>query len=159
MKILVSYSSQTQNTKKLADAIFESLSADGEIKPLAEAGEVEGYDVIALGFWFKAGQPDPASQDFLGKLNGKKVFLFATHGAAPGSAHVQNGLAKAVELAQGAKVLGSFSCQGEVAAKFLEMAASKDPQPPWLGDAPAAKGHPNDTDLAALKGMVADLGL
>ena len=157
MKTLVTYSSQTQNTKKLAEAIFASMAGDKEMKPLAESGNVEGYDFIAVGFWLKAGQPDPATQEFLPKLSGKKVFFFATHGAAPGSDHVKKAQAKAVELAGGAEVVGAFSCQGEVAAQFLEMAAAKNSPPPWFGDAPAAKGHPDHKDIAVLKEMIAGL--
>ena len=63
-------------------------------------------------------------------------------------------MAKAKELAAGATVIGTFSCPGEVAEKVLEMAAKKDPQPPWLAAAPAAKGHPDAADLAAAKAAV-----
>ncbi len=80
--------------------------------------------------------------------------MFATHGAAVGSPPAINGMAKAIELAAGADVIVTFSCPGEGDAQILEMAAKKDPQPPWLAAAPAAKGHPDNTDVAALKAAV-----
>jgi len=159
MKTLVTYSSQTNNTRKLAEAVFQSLGGDKVILPMAEAGSLAPYDLIAVGFWLKAGQPDPATQAFLATVQGKRLFFFATHGAAPGSPHAQKAMAKALELARGSEVVGTFSCQGEVAPAFLEIAAAKNPQPPWLADAPAAKGHPDQQDIDALKGMIARLGL
>ncbi|MEN8140082.1 MAG: flavodoxin family protein [Thermodesulfobacteriota bacterium] len=149
MKALVVYSSQTSNTKKVAEGLAAELGCD--MVALADAADLSDYELVVVGFWYKAGQPDPASQEFLAKLAGKKVFLFATHGAAVGSPPAENGMAKAKELAGGAQVIGSFSCPGEVDEKFLAMAAKKDPQPPWLGAAPAAKGHPDASDVAAAR--------
>ena len=122
-----------------------------ESKPVSEAGDIAAYDTVAVGFWYKAGQPDPASQEFLAKLAGKKVFLFGTHGAAVGTPPADNGMAKAQDLAAGATVVGTFSCPGEVGEKVLEMVAAKDPQPPWLAAAPDAKGHPDEADFTAAK--------
>jgi len=149
MKTLVVYSSQTNNTKKLAEAAAEELGS--EMIPVSEAGNLSGYDRIAVGFWLKGGGPDPATQDFLPKLTGKQVFFFATHGAAANSAHAKNGLRKAGELATGATVMGSFNCPGEVSAKVQAAVAEKNPKAPWLPDAPAAAGHPDAHDLALLR--------
>ena len=149
MSAIVIYSSQSNNTKKVAEAVAEELGC--ESRPVGEAGDIAAYDTVAVGFWYKAGQPDPASQEFLATLAGKKVFLFGTHGAAVGTPPAENGMAKAQELAAGATVVGMFSCPGEVGEKVLEMAAAKNPQPPWLSAAPAAKGHPDEADLAAAR--------
>lgn len=149
MKTLVVYSSQTNNTKKLAEAAAAELGS--EMIPVGESGDISGYDRIAVGFWFKGGGPDPATQEFLPKLTGKKVFFFATHGAATDSAHAKTGMGKACELATGATVAGSFSCPGEVSAKVQAAVAEKNPKAPWLPDAPAAAGHPDANDLALLR--------
>jgi hypothetical protein len=66
---------------------------------------------------------------------------------------------KAGELTAGANIIGSFSCQGEVAQKVMDNAANKDPQPPWLADAPAAKGHPNGNDFMDLSDALIAAGL
>ncbi|MDG4474979.1 flavodoxin family protein [Thiovibrio frasassiensis] len=149
MKALVVYSSQTNNTKKLAEAAAAELNA--EIVSVGAAGDISGYDHIVVGFWLKGGGPDPATQEFLPKLSGKKVFLFATHGGAVDSSHVKNGMSKARELAAGATVTGSFSCPGEVSVKVQAAVAEKNPKAPWLHDAPAAAGHPDENDLTALR--------
>src|SRR5665648_121178 len=100
MKKLVVYSSKSGNTKKLAEAVYEYLGGDKEIAAVADAPDPAGYNFVAVGFWLKAGQPDPDSQAYLAKLKeGQEVYLFATHGAAAGSAHVENGMKKARDLA------------------------------------------------------------
>jgi len=158
MKHLVVYSSQGGNTKKLAEEIFRQLPDDKEISPVAQAPDPSAFDVVCVGFWFKAGQPDPASQEYLKKCTGK-LFLFASHGAAPGSEHARMGMNKAAALAEGATIVGTFDCQGEVPEKVMETAANKDPQPPWLKDAPAAKGHPDSSDFMALSEALVKAGL
>ncbi len=159
MKALVVYSSQSGNTKKLADALYGALQCEKDLMSLKENPDPSGYDFVAVGFWLQAGQPDPGTQAFLPGIGGKNVFLFATHGAARGSAHAQNAMNKAKELASPARIVGTFSCQGEVAQKVLDMAAKKDPQPPWLADAPAAKGHPDNEDVRQLVHLLNELSL
>ncbi len=160
MKNLVVYSSKSGNTKKLAEAVYEYLTGNKEITAVADAPDPAGYNFVAVGFWLKEGQPDPDSQAFLAKLKeGQHVYLFATHGAAVGSAHVENGMKKARELAAQAHVRGIFSCPGEVDAKTQEAAAQKNPQPAWLADAPAAEGHPDANDLKMVVRMLEELTL
>jgi len=159
MKHLVVFSSQGGNTKKLAEEIFRQLPEEKDIQSVAETADPSGYDVICVGFWFKAGQPDPASQEYLKKCSNCKVFLFASHGAASESEHAKMGMNKAVELTNGATVVGTFSCQGEVPAKVMETAANKDPRPPWLKDAPTAQGHPNGNDFMNLSEALIAAGL
>jgi flavodoxin len=158
MKNLIVYSSQGGNTKKLAEELFKQLPDDKDIMPIAEAPDPAGYDLVYVGFWLKAGQPDPAAQEYLKKCT-DKLFLFATHGAAPDSDHAKMALNKAGELATQATVIGRFSCQGEVPAKVMENAANKNPQPPWLPDAPTAKGHPDGNDFMNLSEALIAAGL
>lgn len=148
MKQLVVYSSRGGNTRKLAEAAFSRLSGDKEIKPVAEAPNPVGYDVVVVGFWYQGGQPDPDSQEYLKKCKGiSKLFLLATHGAANESDIARLGMNKARELASGSNIVGTFSCQGEVPQNVLQSAANKDPHPPWLKDAESAKGHPDREDF------------
>lgn len=155
MKTLVIYSSQTGNTKKLAQAAFEILPEPKDCYPIAQSPASDDYDLIVLGFWFKAGQPDPLSTEYLSNIKGKKVFLFATHGAAADSEHAQLGLKAAKEMLKDCTVIGTFNCPGEVNPKILEKAGTKPTPPVWLKDAPMAKGHPSAEDLTNLKQALA----
>ncbi len=152
MKVLVVYSSQSGNTKKLAQAVYDAAPGDKEIFSVEDAPLGENYDLVAVGFWLKAGKPDPKTQEYLEKIGkGQKLFLFATHGAAAGSDHAQNAMNFAKDLAKDAEIAGTFSCQGEVNPKVLEKVKAK-PQPPvWLSDADDAVGHPDENDINALK--------
>ena len=38
--------------------------------------------------------------------------------------------------------------------EFMKKAATKPEPPPWISDAPAAKGHPDANDLAELKELI-----
>jgi flavodoxin I len=151
MKTLIAYSSKTGNTKKLAEAANDLIGGEKVICPTNEAPEPAGFDLVVLGFWLQAGKPDPKSSEYLSRIGEARLFLLATHGAAARSAHVEKAMAHARELASGARIAGTFSCQGEVSPTFLEKSRKKEPQPPWLGDAPAAVGHPDNVDIDRLK--------
>lgn len=151
MKSLIVYSSKSGNTKKLAKTIGDMLPGEKVLMTMEENPETKGYDLVCAGFWFQAGKPDAQSASFLSTVKTGKLFLFATHGAANDSGHAANGMTAAKTLASPAEIIGSFHCQGAVNAKFLEKAGTMDPPPPWIKDAPLAKGHPDADDIAALR--------
>ena len=158
MKSLIIYSSQTENTKKLANVIYENLEGEKDIFSIDEAQSLEGYDRLFIGFWFQAGKPDPKTLEFLEKADkGFKVFLFATHGAAKGSDHVENAVNYARNLLKNAYITGVFTCQGEVNPKVLEKVKQKPEPPVWISDADDAVGHPNEDDCLALKKIITEL--
>ena len=158
MKSLIVYSSQTENTKKLANVIYENLEGEKDICSVDQALSLEGYDRLFIGFWFQAGKPDPKTLEFLEKADkGLKIFLFATHGAAKGSDHVENAVNYARNLLKNAYITGVFTCQGEVNPKVLAKVKQKPEPPVWIGDADDAVGHPNDEDCLALKKIIAEL--
>ncbi len=158
MKSLIVYSSQTENTKKLADTIYDTLEGEKDIFTVDEAPSSEGYDLIAVGFWLMAGKPDPKTSEYLAKVGkGARLFLFATHGAKAGSDHVKNAINHARGLTNDADIAGVFTCQGEVNPKVLEKVKQKPEPPVWLSDADQAVGHPNEDDLSALKQTITQL--
>jgi len=155
MKALIIYSSQTGNTQKLAEAVYETLSGENRISPVSEAPDPDEYDFIAVGFWLQAGKPDPKTMAYFPKIgSGKRLFLFATHGAATGSNHVKKAMDYAKGLVPDAEVAGTFSCQGEVNPKVLEKVMQKPQPPAWIKDAPDANGHPDEADIAEIKRVV-----
>ncbi|MGB5749390.1 MAG: flavodoxin family protein [Desulfobacterales bacterium] len=157
MKSLVVYSSQTGNTRKLAEAVFEALPGEKELYPVEKAPDPSDYGFIAVGFWFMKGKPDPKSSEYIGKIGKKELFLFATHAAGVGSDHAGQGMEVAKALASKADIRGTFSCQGQASPKILEKASGKPEPPVWLSDAPDAEGHPNDSDIEVLSHQIAEL--
>lgn len=158
MKSLIVYSSQTENTQKLGNTIYENLEGEKDIFPVDEAPSSAGYDLLAVGFWLMAGKPDPKSCEYLAKLGkGDRLVLFATHGAAAGSDHVKNAIDHAKGLTNGAEIVDVFTCQGEVNPKVLEKVKQKPVPPVWIGDADHAVGHPDEGDLKNLTELIKKL--
>ncbi|GAB6906066.1 Flavodoxin family protein [Desulfosarcina cetonica] len=158
MKSLVVYSSQSGNTRKLAEAVYQSLPPGASLSSVDEAPDPGDYDFVALGFWLQAGQPDPKSQAYLKKLNGHaRVFLFATHGANPDSEHARSAMTAAQAMADGATFAGSFDCYGEVNPKVLEKVRARPDAPAWIADADKAVGHPDSADIEHLKAALGQL--
>lgn len=156
MTSLILYASQSGNTQTLAKAVYDSIEGEKEIYPIDQApSHVLDYDLVAVGFWLQAGKPDPKTEAFLKECKmDAKVFLFATHGAAQGSDHARAAMDYAVSLLNGAEVVGTYSCQGEVNPKVLEKVKQKDTPPPWIDDAAYAVGHPDNADIAELKAVL-----
>jgi len=154
MKSLIVYSSKSGNTKKLAEAVYAHLPGEKVIQPIEANPESDGFDLVLVGFWLQAGKADPLATQYLEKLGQAKIFLFATHGAATNSEHAQKAMLGAQKLASSCRILGSFNCQGAVNPDFLIKAQAKDPQPPWIKDAPSAAGHPDDADIGNLIKML-----
>ncbi|WP_019554075.1 flavodoxin family protein [Propionispira raffinosivorans] len=161
-KWLLVYSSVTGNTKQVGEAMFEILPDGSKLQPLNGAVvDFAAYDVIIVGYWLTRGGPDPKTMEFLPKLKGKKVILFATHGALPGSEHAVTSLARAAYLlGEGCSILGTFTCQGKINPALLARrveTAENDPHAPneenrkrWME---AAK-HPHEQDFALARDFI-----
>ena len=154
MKSLVVYSTQTGNTKKLAEAVYDALPDEKEILPITEAKDPEEYDFVAVGFWFMGGKPDPNTMQYLPKIGAKKLFLFGTHGVPKDSPEAANGMNVAKQLASMAEVVGCFNCPGQLSPKLLEMAGKETNLPPWLKDTSISNGHPDENDINEIKELV-----
>ncbi len=70
MKAIVVYSSQTGNTKKLAETVCKGLPTGTQMCMVDDAPDPTDYDLVALGFWIQAGKPDPKSASYLTLHNG-----------------------------------------------------------------------------------------
>ncbi len=150
MKILVAYFSQTGQTKKVADAIFESIEGEKEMKELGEVESLEGYDLAFIGFPIIAFGPAKEGKDFLEqKAAGKKVALFITHAAPEDQEGVGEWLDKCKAAAASAELVGFFDCQGELSQAIADaLLKSDNPMMQSFGERrPETIGQPDDTRL------------
>lgn len=150
MKTLVTYMSQTGNTKKVAEAIFEEVQGEKELKELSEVSSLDGYDLTFVGFPMQAFGPAQAAKDFLQKCcGGKQIALFTTHGVGEDFEELPGWIENCKQAASGATVFGMFVCQGAVAEYLLDAAAkSDDPLMQQLAGAGAiGKGFPDKVRL------------
>ena len=116
MKVLVTYMSKTGNTKKVAEAIFEEINGEKEIKTINAVDSIEGYNIAFLGFPIHQMGPDKKTRKLIEKhcINGRNVVLFITHAAPEDSPDLLPMLDKFRQAARGANVVDMFHCQGEL---------------------------------------------
>ena len=150
MSYAIICSSKTGNTQKLAQRAREVLGKENE-RPVAEA------DLVLLGSWTDKGGLDPALDERLGELAGKRVFLFGTCGFGGSQAYYDRVLDRfASALPEGVHVVGRYMCQGQmppaVRERYVKM-AEQDPArfAPMIENFDRAVGHPDKMDLDAFE--------
>lgn len=156
MKVLVTYSSLTGNTQKLAEGIYEGIMAEcKEIKPMKEVEDPNSYDVILAGYWVDKGGPNEEAKKFLENLNGKKVGLFATLGYWPDTEHGMNSLINGENIVKEKnQIIGKYICQGKLSEKIISMFEKLPADNPHaITDEKrrryeVAKNHPSPLDIA-----------
>jgi flavodoxin len=147
-KILVAYHSLTGNTKKVAEAIYESLPQPKVLKPIAEAAGLGEFDLIFVGFPVHSHSLPVKVEKFLRSIpHGKKVALFSTHGSLAGSRLSREAIEHAVVTASQAKIVSTFSCRGKVSPQALEVLRQSPEHEAWADMALSAGAHPNKHDL------------
>ena len=153
MKVLVTYFTETGNTEKVAQAIYEGIQkADKDILPLQETTNVEGYDLIFCGFPVHASSVPHKVEPFLkGIPQGKSVAIFATHGSLRKGQLATAAFDYAASLLSKAKAIGTFGCRGKVKVDLLEVLAKKPEHRAWAEEAQGAAAHPDAADLEDAK--------
>lgn len=156
MKTLVTYSSLTGNTKKLAEGIFEALEhTEKEILPIAQATDLSDYDVVIAGYWVDKGGPNQEAEAFLRSLSGKSVGIFATLAYWPDSDHAFESLKNGEKLVAGNNtVLAKFICQGKLSERVIAQFKKLPPDNPHaiapekLLRYEIAANHPSVADIS-----------
>lgn len=114
-KVLVAYMSQTGNTKKVAEAIYEVLPEPKEIRKLQEVTSLDSYYLSFLGFPIQGSGPNKKTIEFLEKhTRGKTIALFITHAAPENAPEMPENIQKFKDSASEAKIVGVFDCQGQL---------------------------------------------
>ncbi|MDD1768299.1 MAG: flavodoxin family protein [Methanomassiliicoccales archaeon] len=159
MKVLVAYMSQTGNTKKVAEAIYDEITCEKEIKPIKEVQDIGAYDLSFLGFPTHGSGPDKKAREFLGRhcKDGRKVALFVTHGAAEHVPDVPEWMANFRGAVAGANIVGFFDCQGEISkgAKFV-MRIHPDEKVRGWAKVETSKGQPDEARLEKARAFARD---
>lgn len=147
-RILVTYYTQTGNTRKIAEAIFQALPEVTVIKPIDAVSRIKDYDLVFVGFPIHSHSLPVKTVEFLRSLpRGQRIALFSTHGALSGSVLAREAIEEAVAVASQAKVISTFSCRGRVALETLEELGEAPEHRAWADMAASAADHPNEEDL------------
>ena len=151
MKTLVTYSTVSGNTKKVADAIFEVIETEKKIKPIGKVNDIEGYDLTFVGSPIHGYGLSDDVKEFVEKIGeGKNIALFVTH-AAPEEAVelLQPWLDSCKEAAAKTNLVGFFNCQGELSKEMADaMIKLDDPKAiSWGKQRDVTLGQPDATRL------------
>ena len=155
MKALVCFFSKTGNTRKVAQALFETLPCQKDLLALEAVPGLEGYDLVFLGFpvW-ELGPAGPALEFLENKVAGARLALFVTHAMPsegdPGVRKLLDRiLGRCRRSAQGAQVLGLFHCRGALSAETAEqLEASGHPAlQHFARSRDETLAHPDQADL------------
>jgi len=148
-KILVTYFSRTGNTRKIAEAISGALGGDAELLPMAQAGNLDRYELVFIGFPVQSHSLPYPVEEFLKKVPaGQRIALFSTHGSLPGMRLSKEALEYAAVLVSKARLLGTFACRGRVSLQALEVLSRSPEHGEWADMAASASTHPDEHDLA-----------
>ncbi|MHB8095293.1 MAG: flavodoxin family protein [Candidatus Aminicenantales bacterium] len=151
-KVLVTYYSLTQNTKKVAEAIYSAVPGDKLLKPIDEAMDLDAFGLIFVGFPVHSHSVPYKVELFLKRLPaGKKVALFSTHGSLTGMRLSREALEYASVLASHIKLLGTFACRGKVSLSALDLLGKSPEHEAWTDMAVSANTHPDAQDLEDAK--------
>jgi len=148
-KVLVTYFSRTGNTKKIAEAIHDSIDQDRVILPMDKVEDMTPYSLIFIGFPVQSHSVPYRVEVFLKKVPaGKKIALFSTHGSLPGIRLSREALEYATILVSKANLLGTFSCRGKVSMQAREVLSQSPEHQEWADMAASASTHPDEHDIA-----------
>ncbi|MCI1749922.1 flavodoxin family protein [Megasphaera cerevisiae] len=122
MKGIVIYSTKRSVTKQIAQAIFDELLIDKEIKTVDEApADLREYDIVFAGFWMEKGKPTADGEWFLKKLADANVALFGAMAEPPATSLARESLRRNRELLHKSNLfLGGFICQAKKDAREIE---------------------------------------
>lgn len=151
MKKAIVFSSGTGNTKKLAQAIYDTLGEEIYCGKICDAAL--DADMIFVGSWTMAFTCVPDIKIFAEKLNGKKVFPFMTSGYNHTEEYftpIINSFKENINDTN--EIIGEFICQGKVSApkqeaiKKMDMAKCES----MKVELDNSQTHPDDADIAKL---------
>lgn len=114
MDVMVVYSSQTGNTRKIANAIFAAIPGDS--KDIQNVKEYQGKDanLFFVGFWTDKGDCDARIAGLLSGLHEKRVALFGTCGMGADESYYDQIAARGEKVAAcGQHLSGLFFLPGE----------------------------------------------
>lgn len=157
MRYSIVYSSNTGNTRQLAEEIEKQLPAGELVYCGAPDTAALQAEVLFVGFWTDKGSCDEKVAELLKQADGKTVYLFGTAGFGQSQQYFDQILARVREnLPAGAVYGGGFMCQGRIPQAVrsrYEAMQAKEPENArykmLIENFDAALAHPNTDDLEA----------
>ena len=157
MRYSIVYSSNTGNTRQLAEAIEQQLPTGDLLYCGAPDTAALQADVLFVGFWTDKGSCDAKVAELLKQAEGKTVYLFGTAGFGQSQQYFDQILARVREnLPAGAVYGGGYMCQGRmpqaVRSRYEAMQAKEPENTRYkmlIENFDEALAHPDTNDLEA----------
>lgn len=154
MKTLVTYFTQTGNTKKIAEAIYDAITGEKDIKEIKDVSDFEGYDLVFVGSPVMEFNIPPKVTNFITKnVAGKNMAFFMTHAVPEGFEAIHSWTGTIKDFAASGNYLGTFECQGELAQPVYDMLMGSD-DPEMKGFAEMTlpgRGQPDEAHVQKAK--------
>lgn len=158
MKIAIMYSSNTGNTKMIAEAIKEEISNKNIIYFGKIEKEIEA-DIYIIGSWTDKGNCSKETKEMLEKIKNKKIAYFGTAGFGGQTEYYQTLFNRIKEnIDDTNEILGYFYCQGKMPMGIrnrYEQLIKENPADKHLEvsikNFDEALKHPNEEDIEQAK--------
>jgi menaquinone-dependent protoporphyrinogen IX oxidase len=156
IKTLITYSSLTGNTRKIAESIFKAIPDNKELKNLSEVVSLDEYGLVFIGFPIYNFEPVKQAKEFMQtQTNGKNIAIFMTMALTSAPQDEQTTqlynltIKNCRNCADRAKILGVFDSPGELSEKAaIALINSNDPQLKAFGMMRSFSiGFPNNKNL------------
>lgn len=120
MKFLITYSSKTNNTKNMAEAIYNEIKDkfDVDICEIGNISSVKNYDGVLLGGYNDKAVLNKDSLGFLENIDNDNIGIFATAGAGPSTKQGREFITYMENLLEGKNSLGVYLLPGRVSKKL-----------------------------------------
>ena len=159
------FSSLTGNTKKLADAIHETLPEEGCEYFGAIKTPVPSSELLYIGFWTDKGNADNETLTLLSTLKNRRIFLFGTAGFGGSDAYFQKILGQVRQSIDPSNtIIGEYMCQGKMPMSVRQRYENMKKQPLHLPNLDAmienfdkALSHPDADDLQRARAFIQTL--
>ena len=125
---------------------------------------IPASETLFVGFWTNQGVADRETQQLLGQLRNRKIFLFGTAGFGGSEAYFQAILDKTKAFVDDSNtVIGTYMCQGKMPLSVRERYVKMKEQPNHMPNIDAmienfdkALSHPDANDLEKLANLVSE---
>ncbi len=125
---------------------------------------IPASETLFVGFWTNQGVADRETQQLLGQLRNRKIFLYGTAGFGGSEAYFQAILDKTKAFIDDSNtVIGTFMCQGKmphsVRERYVKMKEQPDHMPnidTMIENFDKALSHPDADDLVKLANLVSE---
>ena len=150
-KTLVTYVSQTGNTKSIAEAIYSAIEGEKSIKSAEDVvdEDLKEFSLIFFGFPVHSHSISYKGESLIKRIpNKKKIALFSTHGSLTGSHLSREAIEYAAVVGSHTQILGTFTCRGKVSMQALEVLSRSPEHSAWTEMAISARSHPDENDFS-----------